>query len=304
MPFFTQPKPLVSICIPAYDAQPFLARVLDHALAQTVSDFEIVISNDGGSVIPDLDTYRAHPKITVQDQPRRLGWVKNTNAALEMASGRYFMVLPHDDLILPTYLEDCLALLASEPDTFAAYSDIQLPDTVLQASEVRGDLTTRISHMMRNLYNGYSFRALMRRNPRDWPLLKLRENPPTNCCVDTTWILQQALFGELRRVPKPLYIKSIHAHNTHSAWETLPPDMLRTAWTVHCKTMGDLARQRLGDHDLIDRLVHHRMDPRRVREHPPFLRTAFGGTDIPHAPPQASPGRPKPVESLSRMSQD
>lgn len=277
MPAVHRPQPLVSICIPAFRSQRFIADVLDHALGQTVQDIEIVVSNDDASDIPDLDLYRDHPKVTVHDQPRRLGWVNNTNAALHMARGRYFMVLPHDDLILPTYVESCLTILEDDPAAFAAYSDIATPGGVLTASEARGDVATRISHVMRNLYNGYCYRALMRRDLGDWPLLRLRENPPTNFCADTTWILQQALCGELRRVPQALYIKSFHDAATHSSWETIPPDDLRRAWIQHCETMGALARQRLGHHGWIDQLVQFRRDPRRVAERPPYLRDAFEG---------------------------
>ncbi|TLP48159.1 glycosyltransferase family 2 protein [Cohaesibacter sp. CAU 1516] len=272
---FLRPRPLVSICIPAYDAQPFIARVLESALSQSVDDIEIIVSNDGALPTPDLQSYRKHPKIRVINQRKRLGWVANTNTVLSKARGQYFMVLPHDDLLAPTYLEACLSCLESEPDTFAAYSDIEYHGGILEASELLGTLDERISHMMENLYNGYSFRALMRRRPADWPALAMRHNPPTDCCVDTTWILQQTLLGALRRVRQPLYFKTLHETNTHASWERIPPDMLVSGWWQHCETLGMLARERTNNHTLIDRLVAHRRDPRRVIETPLFLRNAF-----------------------------
>nr|WP_321443629.1 glycosyltransferase family 2 protein [uncultured Cohaesibacter sp.] len=272
---FLRRRPLASICIPAYDSQPFIAQVLESALAQSVDDIEIIISNDGALPTPDLQLYRKHPKVRLINQRKRLGWVANTNAALSKARGQYFMVLPHDDLLAPTYLEACLSCLESEPDTFAAYSDMEFHSGIMEASELIGTLDERIGHMMENLYNGYSFRALMRRRPTDWPALALRHNPPTDCCVDTTWILQQALLGELRCVREPLYFKTLHETNTHASWEQIPHRNLIDAWWQHCEALGVMARKRTNNHALIDRLVAHRRDPRRVIETPPFLRNAF-----------------------------
>lgn len=268
-------RPLVSICVPAYHAQDFIGPVLDSALSQTVSNIEIIVSNDGGLATPVLELYRKHPKVRTIQQRKRLGWVANTNAALSKARGHYFMVLPHDDLLAPTYLEACLQCLESEPETFAAYSDIEFHGGIMEASELLGSLDERISHMMKNLYNGYSFRALMRREPAHWPSLSLRHNPPTDFCVDTTWILQQTLLGALRRIKEPLYYKALHENNTHAAWEKIPPKMVVDAWHYHCETLGTLARNSTANPDLIDHLVAHRRDPRRVREAPLFLKTTF-----------------------------
>lgn len=274
-------RPLVSLCIPAYRAQPHLGQVLEHALAQTVDDIEIVVSNDGGHALPALDVYRGHPKLRVHDQRNRLGWVRNTNAALEMARGDYFMVLPHDDFLKPRYLEACLSLFDTDPRVFSAYSDIQIGDRVMIASEARGSLPERVEHIMRHLYNGYSYRALMRRKPADWSLLRMRENHPTNFCVDSTWILQQALFGELRRVPEALYVKNVLTDSARAGWHGLEAGVLQAAWRQHCETMGALARARLGDTGLVDRLVQHRLDPRRVKETPGFLRKTYADAPKP-----------------------
>ncbi|MFQ6547356.1 glycosyltransferase family 2 protein [Aestuariibius sp. 2305UL40-4] len=269
---FLKPRPLVSVCIPAYRSQDFIRETVQSALDQTVSDIEIIISNDGGHPTPDLRPFRSHPNVRIYEQRRRQGWVRNSNLALSKARGAFFMILPHDDLLRPTYLEECLRILEEDDAVFGAYSDIGRDGGLMIASEVPGTVEARMIHVMQNLYNGYSYRALMRRRPRDWAGLRLTPNPPSDFCVDTTWILQQAALGELRKVPRPLYWKRIHDRNTHTQWRTLPGHMLAAAWRRQCLQMGKIALRATGDAELVAELVAHRLDPRNVAEAPAHLK--------------------------------
>ena len=119
-----------------------------------------------------------------------------------------------------------------------------------------------------------------RRRPRDWAGLRLMPNPPSDFCVDTTWMLQQAALGELRKVAQPLYWKRDNDRNTHTLWETLPEGVLADAWRRHCSQMGEIALRATGDPDLVAELVAHRMNPHNVSEAPDHLR-ALALSDCP-----------------------
>lgn len=272
-------KPLFSICIPAYRAHEFIEDTINSALRQSVDDVEIIISNDASLHPSDLSRWQGHAGIRLFQHRKRLGWVENSNFALSRARGRYFMVLPHDDVLEPTYLEECHRVLESDAEVFAAYSDIETDARLMQASEARGLLSARIAHVMSNLYNGYSYRALMQRKPRNWKYLKLQSNLPTNFCVDSTWILQQACLGELRRIPKPLYWKRMFERNTHQKWRELPGEKLLWAWKQHCVQMRLIASKFVNDAGLIDELFVHRCDARRVKEAPKYLKDLFSHTN-------------------------
>ncbi|WP_120499944.1 glycosyltransferase [Roseovarius sp. EL26] len=269
---FLRKKPLVSICIPAFQSQDFINATIQSALNQTVEDIEIVVSNDGAYPTPDLKKYRKHKKIRIFNVSKQLGWVENSNFALSRARGQYFMLLPHDDILRPRYIEACLEILQNDQNTFAAYSDIELQDGILPASEVRGPMRERFEYIMRNLYSGYSYRALMRRHPSDWPLLKMQPNIPTNFSVDSTWIIQQACFGDLRKVPEPLYWKRLHDRNTHQKWTQLSTQELKLAWQQHCFQMGEVVRSQTNDPAFSDELVEYRLDARQVIETPQYLK--------------------------------
>jgi glycosyltransferase involved in cell wall biosynthesis len=270
-------RPVVSICIPAYKPGPQFLATMQSALAQTVGDIEIIVSNDGGHPCDVLETFRNHPRVRVINQAARLGWVENSNFVLSQAIGQYFMILPHDDQIAPDYVAECLSVLQSEPDTFAVQCDIQTDYGVHQVMEVRGDLERRVSDVLANHLQGTSFRALMRRNPDDWPALKLVRNPAEDVFVDTIFILQQALHGEIRRVAKPLFTKYIGPETTHANWSSLPKAVVRQGWINHCEIMQSQAVSRLPDNPEILALARRRRNPHNVAdtERFPYMRDPF-----------------------------
>jgi glycosyltransferase involved in cell wall biosynthesis len=97
--------PTVSVCIPTYRGAAHIAETIESALAQTFADFELLIIDDAS---PDetgevVARYR-DPRVQYVRE-RNAGVEENWNRCLRLARGRYFKLLPHDDLIAP----DCLA---------------------------------------------------------------------------------------------------------------------------------------------------------------------------------------------------
>lgn len=108
--------PTVSVCIPTYRGAAHIAQTIESALAQTLTDFELVIVDDAS---PD-DT----GKVVARYRDARLRYVRsehnagveeNWNRCLGFARGRYFKLLPHDDLIAPDCLARQVAVLEADP---------------------------------------------------------------------------------------------------------------------------------------------------------------------------------------------
>ncbi|MEM9144898.1 MAG: glycosyltransferase family 2 protein [Pseudomonadota bacterium] len=279
--------PKVSVCIPAYRCEAFIAATLESVFDQTLTEVEVIVSNDGGAASPTLERLHAAGRIRLLEPPERLGWVRNSNFVLSAAQGPYAMILPHDDALAPRFLERCVALLEAEPQAIAAYSDLSVRSDqrfarrrAFPASEVRGTVAERLRTVMRDRYNGISYRAVLRQADLVRHGLRLCEDQ--DLWADTLWMMQKAVHGELRRVPEPLYIKRLHGTNTHAKWERQPPAVVRAAWEAHCAQMGKIAAAAL-DPATVEALVHHRRDPARVQEAPAFLLAAFG------APPRRRP---------------
>jgi glycosyltransferase involved in cell wall biosynthesis len=98
---FTMPTPQVSIGMPVFNGEPFIREALNSLLAQTYSEFELIISDnastDGTEAI--CREYAAKDKrIRYVRQPTNRGALANFQFVLDEAVGEYFMWAATDDL--------------------------------------------------------------------------------------------------------------------------------------------------------------------------------------------------------------
>ena len=123
--------PLVSVLIPAYNAQGTLRETVQSALAGTYPNVEIVIVDDGSTdgTTQIASTLSADPRVRVFRQSNR-GLPGALNAALAAAQGDFVARLDADDLWHPTKLAKQIALARQKdaPDfiyTFYRYIDAE-----------------------------------------------------------------------------------------------------------------------------------------------------------------------------------
>jgi len=99
------PGPLVSVIIPAYNATDYIADALQSVFAQTFSDFEVLLVNDGSpdkeSLEQELQPYLS--KIRYFNQVNR-GPSAARNLAIRESQGRFVAFLDADDFWLPQHL--------------------------------------------------------------------------------------------------------------------------------------------------------------------------------------------------------
>ena len=110
--------PQVSIGLPVYNGEKYLAGALESLLAQSFTDFEIVIadnaSTDGTARI--CQSYRARDsRIRYFRNARNLGAAPNFNRTFELSSAPLFHCAADDDLYEPHFLERCVDVLARDP---------------------------------------------------------------------------------------------------------------------------------------------------------------------------------------------
>jgi len=110
-------QPLVSICIPCYNAADFIAETIQSVLNQTYQNFEIIICNDR-STDNTLDVIKKFEdkRIQVHENEKNLGCSGNYNRVLSYAKGKYTKLLCADDIIIPTCIEKQVAAFEQHAD--------------------------------------------------------------------------------------------------------------------------------------------------------------------------------------------
>jgi glycosyltransferase involved in cell wall biosynthesis len=122
-------EPLTSICIPAYNAEQFIAETLDSALAQTYPHIEIVVSDDASTdrTVEIVSSY-GEQGVRLIKQARNVGRYGNCNAVILASSGRYVLKLDADDLVAPDHVAEQVRVLESHPEVVFAHCACRLID--------------------------------------------------------------------------------------------------------------------------------------------------------------------------------
>jgi glycosyltransferase involved in cell wall biosynthesis len=106
------PAPLVSIVIPAYNVAAFIGETLDSVFAQTFTDFEVILVNDGS---PDTEEFeraiQPYRECICYLKQENLGASVARNTGLRAARGELVAFLDADDLWSPQYLEQQLKFM-------------------------------------------------------------------------------------------------------------------------------------------------------------------------------------------------
>jgi glycosyltransferase involved in cell wall biosynthesis len=111
--------PIVSICLPVYNGENYLAKAIESALALKFQDFELLIANDCStdSTQAIIDKYAKQDKrIKSWVNPKNLKLFGNYNACIERASGKFIKLFAHDDLFHPTVLDRMLDVFEKSPE--------------------------------------------------------------------------------------------------------------------------------------------------------------------------------------------
>lgn len=109
--------PLVSLLIPAYQAERFLGATLACALAQTYPNLEIVVLNNNSTdSTPAILSAVRDPRLRVESNSQTLQLPDNWNRLVEHAKGDLIKVLCADDLITPDCIATQVAVLSGRDD--------------------------------------------------------------------------------------------------------------------------------------------------------------------------------------------
>ena len=117
--------PRLTIALPVYNGEKYVAESLEALLGQSFTDFELIIS-DNASTDSTGDICRRYEKqdsrIRYFRQPRNIGLAPNVNFIVGQASGELYKEASHDDLYARNLLESCIEALDEYPQVVLAHS--------------------------------------------------------------------------------------------------------------------------------------------------------------------------------------
>jgi glycosyltransferase involved in cell wall biosynthesis len=132
--------PVVTIGMPVYNGARYLELALQSILSQTYRNFELIISDNASTDDTESICRRyaeLDDRIRYYRNERNLGAAANYNRVIHLARGRYFRHAAHDDILAPTNIERCVAVLNEWPDVALAYPRMIMIDAAGEQIETR-----------------------------------------------------------------------------------------------------------------------------------------------------------------------
>jgi glycosyltransferase involved in cell wall biosynthesis len=216
----------VSVGLPVYNAERYLAEALDDLLGQSHPDLDIVISDNGSTDrTQDICEHYAATDNRIrylrQDRNRGAGW--NHTEVLKKARAPYFRWYAYDDRLDPKCIEACAAVLDANPQTILAWPLTTVIDGTGERSyEYRDDLPfdnstpmTRLRSLLGSeteeslLHMCYPIYGLMRRS-----VLMGTRLHGTIPSADAVLLCELALRGRWELVPQRLFYNRRHANSS------------------------------------------------------------------------------------------
>ncbi|MFZ4150416.1 glycosyltransferase family 2 protein [Streptomyces pseudogriseolus] len=208
-------QPRLSIGLPVYNGEEYLAESLEALLGQTYEDFELVIT-DNASTDGTQDICRRYEKqdsrIRYIRLARNIGAAPNHNYVFTQCRGELFKWASHDDLYARDLLKRCVEALDERPDVILAHSDQAVIDADGKVKVPYAyTLDTGSPHAperFRSLLfepGGDDFYGVMRADV-------LRRVKPHDSYhhADRTFVAELTLHGPFHQVPELLYFRRDH----------------------------------------------------------------------------------------------
>ncbi|GAA2143016.1 glycosyltransferase family 2 protein [Nocardioides koreensis] len=207
--------PRVSIGLPVYNGENFLAQALDALLGQSFTDLELIIS-DNASTDATAEICRRYAaqdeRIRYVRQPRNLGGARNQAIVGEMARGELFKLAAHDDLYGRDLIARCVEVLDAHPDVVLCHADMAFIDA-------SGEIIGRYDYTMATDSPSAPerFRSLLRTDGGDDEYGVIRTEVLRRVrAVDSyhnpgrPYVAEIALHGRFEQVPELLYFRRDH----------------------------------------------------------------------------------------------
>jgi glycosyltransferase involved in cell wall biosynthesis len=216
-------KALVTICVPVYNGERFLAQCLDSLLSQTYQNFVLLISDNASTdrTAQICQRYvKADSRVRYHRNPVNIGMYGNNNRVLGLVRTPYVKLANADDFWAPTMLADAMdqmerdpALVLCHPRTVLVDEDgreIRRYDGPLHLME--NDPAVRFRRVLAEVGLVNQLMGVMRIDAVR-SMLPFMPYPP----ADTVFLAELSLYGKIMELPSFQYFRRFHEEC--SSWD-------------------------------------------------------------------------------------
>jgi glycosyltransferase involved in cell wall biosynthesis len=198
-----QPTPEVSVVVPAYNAESTLEATLGSILAQTFTDYEVLVVDDGSADSTGRIAANVGPPVTCLRKSN--GGVSTArNHGLANARGRYVAFLDADDLWEADKLETQVELLNARPDVGACFTGYLRVDDALHvigSNDARDYPDFCAALLLRSMVVQLTSTALVRRDVIE---TVGSFDPAFSQCADWDYALRLSTCTQFAQIRAPL----------------------------------------------------------------------------------------------------
>lgn len=221
--------PLVSVIIPTYNREAFIAQAVQSVLNQTYTNIEIIVVDDGSTdnTREVLKEYDRRITYIYQERSERSG---ARNAGVRHSVGNYIAFLDSDDAWFPTKIEKQVHILNEKTDVGLVYVRVQFIDAEGNPYEGNSSWDEPVREalyedlMTHNVITGSLSAIMVRRECLDRVGLF---DESMNICEDLDLYRRIANYYKFHKIDMPLVRIRIHPENTQHN-----PSVMAKGWEV------------------------------------------------------------------------
>ena len=210
--------------MPVYNGEPYLKDAIASVLCQTMTDFELIISDNAstdGTEEICREFEKQDARVRYIRNAENVGAAGNYNKVFELARGKYFRWSNADDLIEPVLQERCAEVLDDNPDAVLAYGKTKIIDdsgNVLRDHDDNLDLQQELaSDRFLDFFQRVGLTNVI------YGLMRTDAMRQTNLfgdgtmpAVDTRFMAELTLQGKFIEMPEVLFYRRMHDDSSSS----------------------------------------------------------------------------------------
>ena len=258
-------SPRISLALPVYNGERFIASAIRSILSQDYRDFELIITdNASNDKTPEIcrEFAALDSRIRYFRNDRNLGAGPNYNLGFHLSTAEYFKWCSSDDLLTPNFIGACLHVLETNPQVALAYGTTQSIDQEGNEIPLVGstmpntrdeDPARRFRNVINRVGTCYEIFGMFRRRQL---LLSSLHRPYYGS--DRALLVEMSLFGQFVHVPGIVFYNREHPKRSIN----IADKKMRAVWhTADSNAARGLEHLTLLKH-LVELAIRHRRTAR------------------------------------------